>query len=211
MREEIQIVAATSEPSYYRARYYDAGTGRFEGEDPLRFIANRDNFYEYAFDNPVDYSDPSGMQVPVPVPVPVPEPFPIPGLPGGGLGSPITSDPWGRPYCDSVDPTCVVPLQPPLSPNAPMPPPGWDKKTAPDPNSEPCDGKGGPDCRKATPFHLQKASISDPHAFKQEYLGKKAPISRYDICACNDGSIIIKPQGKCDAPGPGIETGARWK
>jgi hypothetical protein len=63
----------------------------------------------------------------------------------------------------------------------------------------------------ATSHHLNNAGIANPHAFKQDFLRKKAPISRYDICACKDGSIIIKPRGQCGSPGPGIETGFRWK
>jgi RHS repeat-associated protein len=38
---------------YYRARYYDQTTGRFLGEDPLRFEAGS-NFYSYALNDPVD-------------------------------------------------------------------------------------------------------------------------------------------------------------
>jgi hypothetical protein len=36
-------------------------------------------------------------------------------------------------------------------------------------------------------------------------------VSRYEICACKDGSIVIKARGQCGKPGPGIPTGSTWK
>ena len=46
---------------YMRARYYDAGTGRFISEDPLGFDGGTVNLYEYAGDNPVLFVDPNGL------------------------------------------------------------------------------------------------------------------------------------------------------
>jgi len=66
-------------------------------------------------------------------------------------------------------------------------------------------------CTKASPWQLSQAGIGDAHAFKADYLGRKAPLSRYDICACKDGSIVIKQQGQCGKGGPGIPTGSTWK
>jgi RHS repeat-associated protein len=45
---------------YYRARYYDASTGRFLSEDA--FGANSDdlNFYRYVHNSPIGYTDPHG-------------------------------------------------------------------------------------------------------------------------------------------------------
>lgn len=65
------------------------------------------------------------------------------------------------------------------------------------------------DCRTASPFQLAKAGISDPHAFKEDYVGR--PVARYDICACKDGSIKIAGHGQCGTSGPKIDTWARWK
>jgi RHS repeat-associated protein len=53
-----QFTSTTS--SYYRARYYDQSTGRFTKEDPLRFGPGDPNFYRYARNNPIYYTDPSG-------------------------------------------------------------------------------------------------------------------------------------------------------
>jgi RHS repeat-associated protein len=46
---------------YYRARYYDPGTGRFLSEDPIGFLGGTD-FYIYAANNVTDNSDPFGLQ-----------------------------------------------------------------------------------------------------------------------------------------------------
>jgi len=44
---------------YYRARYYDAVTGRFISEDPKGFAAGV-NFYAYVDNNPINANDPTG-------------------------------------------------------------------------------------------------------------------------------------------------------
>ena len=127
---------------FYRARYYDPNVGRFLSEDLLGFGAGPSDFYEYAFNSPTNYTDPWGYQaVPVPVPIPVPEPAPIPFWPFPGLGGPVFRyDPWGRLYCDSVDPTCFPRLQPPPSPRPPSPP----TNTSPSPDA----AKDNPPCKK---------------------------------------------------------------
>ena len=45
---------------YFRARYYDPATGRFVSEDPTEF-ADGLNLYRYVRDNPILYSDPTGL------------------------------------------------------------------------------------------------------------------------------------------------------
>ncbi|MBD2077245.1 RHS repeat-associated core domain-containing protein [Phormidium sp. FACHB-592] len=45
---------------YYRARYFDAGVGRFIGQDPIGFQAGDSNLYRYVGNSPVDATDPSG-------------------------------------------------------------------------------------------------------------------------------------------------------
>ena len=47
--------------SYYRARYYDPGPGRFSSEDPLRFRSDETNFYPYVGNDPVHKVDPGGL------------------------------------------------------------------------------------------------------------------------------------------------------
>ncbi|WP_373651127.1 RHS repeat-associated core domain-containing protein [Schlesneria sp. DSM 10557] len=44
-----------------RERMYDPKTGRFESEDPLREDAGDSNFYRYVANDPINSSDPSGL------------------------------------------------------------------------------------------------------------------------------------------------------
>ena len=46
---------------HYRARAYDAETGRFLQEDPIGFAAGDLNIYRYVLSNPLSYTDPSGL------------------------------------------------------------------------------------------------------------------------------------------------------
>ena len=47
----------------YRARYYDASTGRFIAEDPILWFGNDVNFYRYAANRPSMFIDPFGRTV----------------------------------------------------------------------------------------------------------------------------------------------------
>ena len=47
---------------YYRARYYDASSGRFIGEDPSSFLSGSINFYDYVENYPIGFNDPNGLQ-----------------------------------------------------------------------------------------------------------------------------------------------------
>jgi RHS repeat-associated protein len=47
---------------YYRARYYDAGNGRFISEDPIGFSAGDSNLTRYVENSPTNFTDPSGLQ-----------------------------------------------------------------------------------------------------------------------------------------------------
>jgi RHS repeat-associated protein len=46
---------------YYRARYYDAGLGRFISQDPLGYSAGDSNYSRYSGNSPIGFSDPSGQ------------------------------------------------------------------------------------------------------------------------------------------------------
>ena len=48
---------------FYRARWYDAGLGRFISEDPIGFGGEDINWYSYVHNNPLRYFDPEGTQV----------------------------------------------------------------------------------------------------------------------------------------------------
>jgi RHS repeat-associated protein len=47
---------------YYRARYMDPSAAHFLSEDPIGLGGNSLNFYEYAYNSPANWIDPSGMQ-----------------------------------------------------------------------------------------------------------------------------------------------------
>ena len=51
---------ANQSASYYRARYYDPGTGRFLNEDPVRFAGGK-NYYLYVSNNPAKRKDSLGL------------------------------------------------------------------------------------------------------------------------------------------------------
>ncbi|MFM6370040.1 MAG: RHS repeat-associated core domain-containing protein, partial [Dolichospermum sp.] len=46
---------------YYRARYYDASTGRFLSEDPIAFNGGDANLYRYVMNDPVAKTDSTGL------------------------------------------------------------------------------------------------------------------------------------------------------
>ena len=50
---------------YYRARYYSPILHRFLSEDPLEFDSGDLNLYAYAFNDPINLTDPSGEIVPL--------------------------------------------------------------------------------------------------------------------------------------------------
>jgi RHS repeat-associated protein len=45
---------------FYRVRYYDPATGRFQSEDPIGFAAGDANVYRYVRNNPLNFVDPFG-------------------------------------------------------------------------------------------------------------------------------------------------------
>ena len=72
------------------------------------------------------------------------------------------------------------------------------------------------DCTKATP-QILKITMPEPilgreHEFKAEY--GATPVSRFDICSCKDGGIVIWEVQKCGSIPVGaipIITDFRWK
>jgi RHS repeat-associated protein len=46
---------------YYRNRYYHTGMGRFVNRDPIGFKGSKWNLYEYVYNNPTLFTDPSGF------------------------------------------------------------------------------------------------------------------------------------------------------
>lgn len=92
---------------YYRARYYDASTGRFVSEDPLGFLGDV-NLYRYVRNTPTNSLDPRGTRI-------------VSVFPPGGDSSPVVLPPGPLPIISPF------PLQPQpslniVAPPAPTPP-----------------------------------------------------------------------------------------
>jgi uncharacterized protein RhaS with RHS repeats len=47
---------------FYRARYYSPELGRFINEDPLGFLGSGPNLHAYVGNDPINFSDPSGLE-----------------------------------------------------------------------------------------------------------------------------------------------------
>ena len=54
---------------FYRARYYDPGTGRFLSEDPIGVNGGDANFYRYVGNNSLNFTDPEGENILYLIPV----------------------------------------------------------------------------------------------------------------------------------------------
>lgn len=97
---------------YYRARYYDPGTGRFLTPDPLG-LAGGFNRYTYVGNNPVNFIDPLGLLPsgagfpPIPPVMPPPgagSPPPPPPDDGGSNDDGIIDPPPGGGHSDDIRP-----------------------------------------------------------------------------------------------------------
>ena len=64
-------------------------------------------------------------------------------------------------------------------------------------------------CSMASKWQLSAAGIADAEEFKKDFV--KGSGSRYDICACDDGTIVLRGRGQCGRSGPTIGTGNKWK
>jgi hypothetical protein len=91
------------------------------------------------------------------------------------------------------------------------PSPSPSPTATPSPTPSPTPEDEDDECEYAGEWRMNQAGIPDPHQFKKDFLGDKAKISHWDICACKDGSIKIKARGSCGKPGGSIETGYTWK
>ncbi len=82
--------------------------------------------------------------------------------------------------------------------------------------SQTCDDDdNNKDCKKASKSQMRSAGIYNVIDYTGEHDFKRAwgavPNKFFDICACKDGSIVIRAQGQCGKSGATIPTDARWK
>src|SRR5262249_41631515 len=116
---------------YYRDRYYNPAVGRFISEDPIRLASGTTNFYAYAQNDPVNWTDPSDDNICYLV------------TPNGMKEQPCI-DPQGGMTCIDVPggQSCIVPIppSPPPGPTGPTGPP-------PGPNPDPLGGRYSQPCQ----------------------------------------------------------------
>lgn len=195
-----QYFDAESGLAYNVNRDYEAATGRYIQSDPVGLAAGQST-YGYVYLSPLQSIDPRGLQA-NPAPVPAPS---FPSAPGTGRVpgfGPPANEPFLPPGAIGAACSRVLGVVGALWPNATS---ACDQPYPPEENE--C--SGGPDCKMATKYQLEQAGIHDEHEFKTEYGAQ--PNSRFDICACKDGSIQIKAHGMCGRPGPSIPTYATWR
>ena len=164
-------------------RYYAPELGRYLQPDPLGYDDEGDvALYPYVRNNPLNFTDPTGQ-------FQMPNPHPGTGTTvGAGIGGAI-----GRAAAGAAAGVLLFP--------SPAGDPREDEKCRPNDDN--------PNCKKASGWHLDRAGIVDAEEFKTEW--GALPNSKFEICACDDGSIVIKATGTCGKPGPGIPTDRRWK
>jgi RHS repeat-associated protein len=101
--------ASETDLYYYRARYYDASSGRFLNEDRLGFEGGI-NLYRYARNSPLNWTDPSGTSPQSPVPGPVQHLcFRVTST---GTTEEPCADPNGGMTCINNDSHCLIPITP---------------------------------------------------------------------------------------------------
>jgi RHS repeat-associated protein len=166
----------------FGARDYDPAVGRWTSKDPAAYVGRSWNSYAYAHGDAVNYLDSSGLAE-----------SGQGGASGTGMGAeggPVSSGISTEPITTaSVDWTSSLSA--------------WLSGLLSGPTgcSKPLNEHD--DCTKASAYHLKEAGIDGPqgeHLFKQDYV--YGPVSRYDICACADGSIQIGKRGECGGSGP---------
>jgi len=158
-------------------RSYDPTLGRYTQPDPLGFV-DGPSVYGYAGGSPQRWVDKDGRLAGVVIKI---------------LGRYIIV-PISRELARRV----IKALSRPVS----FPTPGDEPPAPPEPpqDEEGCERW---DCRKASDPELRRLNI-DPHSYKTGH--QAIPNSKFDICFCKNGEIVIRRTGQCGSSGPTIET-----
>jgi RHS repeat-associated protein len=108
---------------YYNARYYDPIDGRFISKDPISFAGGDVNLYGYVQNNPVNYTDPTGLfysQAQQLAALLTSFVYNLANMSPGKPAVPMALDYAGKKYDDFMNSLKTPPIDP-FSP----PPPGW--------------------------------------------------------------------------------------
>ena len=175
--------ADTETGLYYNLqRFYHPGIGRYLQSDPIG-LAGGMNTYGYASSNPAAFIDRMGLQSHV-----------------------LCMNPINAEACAAAGIEIGSAAERAAAAAAAA---AAASKAVTDSVCSDSSGNGNDNCSKASTYQLKKAGIYDEHELKGEWVG--AAVSRYDICACKDGSMKLKAVGQCGQSGPGIDIGIKWK
>jgi len=187
--------AKHEQPSYNYARDYDPVVGRYVESDPIGLAAGVNSF-AYANGDPLRYGDQFGLDAesakgppPTTLPTPYrpPQPVPQPKPPGELPSNPA----WG------LLGRCLTGVGLALYPSSISE--CQDRFRPPGANCPPNE-----DCKdRLSDFQIRQRGL-DPHEIKRAILRRTAPISRFELCQCKDGRVVIREKG---CTGPIIETG----
>ena len=169
---------------YYRARYYHPALQRFIGEDPLNFGGGDINLFAYVHGNPTNLVDPEGL-------LDMGSGAGTTVGTGLGLMSRVAAGVIGGIAADLLFPSSAGE--------------GSDKIPNRKQPNDKCEDDAN-DCKDPlSDWEIKKLGL-DPHDIKYDNLGRRAQISRYELCKCKSGAIVIRLKG---CTGPIIPTGYR--
>ncbi|MCO8648338.1 RHS repeat-associated core domain-containing protein, partial [Burkholderia multivorans] len=182
---------------YNRFRYYDPMVGRYINQDPIGLIGGV-NGYAYADSRPAVATDRFGLAT-----------IAAGAELGGVAGTAIFPGPGtilGAAVGAIAGAGVMILASKILKTDdigTASPTDSTTKECHRNDDCDPCD-------KKLDKSLLKSAGIAGrEHEVKQDWMGKKAKISRYDLCGCNDGRVVIKAQG-CKGP-IFSETEHMWK
>jgi RHS repeat-associated protein len=189
---------ASGRSVYNYSRDYDPSVGRYAESDPIGLAGGSYSTYSYANGNPSSNVDPTGRFVPPTTLNPATAAVTVAGYGGYALGTLIYKT-FENPIQDALEALFPYPTTSP-SPSSSASPSVQDPPSSASSNGCPPND----DCKdRLSDYQIQQRGL-DPHEIKRAILGRNAPISRYELCRCKDGRIVIRNKG---CSGPIIETG----